>query len=505
MRSPLHRNTLIAAIYCLAAACSPRTTPDDTVVMVVEAPMTSADPRYAISNNDSKLARLVYAGLTAVDTPTVEPRLDLAERIDYDGGLVATVVLKPGLKFSDGAPLTANDVARTFDSVMAKGSTSLSHKGFNERFVRLVVVDERTIRFELKKPLATIMSDLDFGILASNNKGAGPYALHEITSTHVLLDRNDHYHGERAQLPHVEIKFVRDAGARLLMMAGGSADLIQNNVRLDLLAQLEGREGIKVESAPSVILTYLMMNNADPVLSDVRVRQAIALAIDRPALIAAKFGGRARLATGLLPETHWAYNGDVARYPHDVERAKALLDAAGLTDPDGPGPRPRVTLTYKTSSDAWRVAVARIIAAQLANVGIAIELRSFEFATFFVDIKKGIYQLASMQTAEITEPDYYRTYFHSSEIPNAQRPDTGNRWRYANADVDRLTDLGRTTPDRAARARYYGEVQAILAAELPIVPLWHEDNVAVTRSDVVGYRLTPNARLTGLVSAQKAR
>lgn len=191
MRSRLHRNTLIAAISCLAAACSPRTTPSDTVVMVVEAPMTSADPRFAISNNDSKLARLVYAGLTAVDTPTVEPRLDLAERIDYDGGLVATVVLKPGLKFSDGAPLTANDVARTFDSVMAKGSTSLSHKGFNERFVRLVVVDQRTIRFELKKPLATLMSDLDFGILAANNKGAGPYALREITSTHVLLDRNE--------------------------------------------------------------------------------------------------------------------------------------------------------------------------------------------------------------------------------------------------------------------------------------------------------------------------
>ena len=252
-----------------------------------------------------------------------------------------------------------------------------------------------------------------------------------------------------------------------------------------------------------MICTYLMMNNADPILRDVRVRRAIAHAIDREAIIAAKFGGHARLATGFLPEIHWAYNGDVPRYGYDPRRAAALLDEAGYPDPDGPGPRPRMRLLYKGSSDAFRVTVARVIAAQLAEVGIEVDLRSFEFATFFADIKKGSYQLASMQTNELTEPDYYHTYFHSSRIPDARNPDLHNRWRYRNADVDRLTEEGRRELDRAKRKVIYGEVQRLVASDVPVVPLWHENNIVLSNVDVQDYRITPNARIIGLASAWK--
>jgi len=132
------------------------------------------------------------------------------------------------------------------------------------------------------------------------------------------------------------------------------------------------------------------------------------------------------LATGLLPPSHWAYNGDVPRWPHDLARARALLDEAGYRPgPDGV----RLRLTYKTSADAFRVAVAHVLAAQLAEVGIAVEVRPFEFATFFADIKKGDYQMATMQTTPITEPDFYYAYFHSSRIPDASDPDAQNRDR----------------------------------------------------------------------------
>jgi peptide/nickel transport system substrate-binding protein len=252
-----------------------------------------------------------------------------------------------------------------------------------------------------------------------------------------------------------------------------------------------------------VFLTYLLLNNSDPILKDKRVRQAIALAVDRPAIIAAKFGGRARLASGLLPPNHWAYAADVTRWNHDVERAKRLLDEAGHKDPDGNGPRPRFSLIYKTSSDQFRVSVARVIAAQLAAVGIDVDVRSFEFATFFADVKKGTYQLASMQTAEITEPDFYFTYFHSSWIPSKDNPDGYNRWRYVNADVDRLTAAGRRELDIGKRKQIYAEVQRIVAADVPIVPLFHEDNVVLANVDVSGYTITPNARLIGLRDASK--
>jgi len=319
----------------------------------------------------------------------------------------------------------------------------------------------------------------------------------------VLLEVNPYYFGPRPRTPRVEIKIVRDAAARLLMLVGGSADLLQNSVRMDLIEEVRGRPRVQIAENQSVILTYFMFNTADPLLRDVRVRKAIALALDRPAIVAAKFGGHARLATGLLPEIHWAYSGDVPRYDHDLPRARALLDAAGYPDPDGAGPRPRMKLVYKTSSDAFRIAVARVIGAQLAEVGIEVELRSFEFATFFADVKKGSFQLASMQTNELNEPDFYYFYFHSSRIPDARDPDGGNRWRYRNPEIDRLTAAGRRELDPVKRKALYAEVQRIVAEDVPIVALWHEDNLAMANADLQGYLMTPNARLGGLASAWK--
>jgi peptide/nickel transport system substrate-binding protein len=465
--------------------------------------MTTVDARYAISSQDSKLVRLVSAGLTAVHSASLVPELDLAARIDRIDPVTYDVELRADARFSDGSPVLARDVVATFSSVLAPGSKSLHHKGFTERFVGFEARGERGVRFRLRTPLATFLSDLDFGILSASGLGAGPYRLVELSSTRALLEASPHYHGTRPRTPRVEIKFVRDAAARLLMLVGGSADLLQNAVRMDLVEEVRGRPRVQIATAPSVLLTYLMMNNADPVLRDPRVRQAIALAIDRPSIIEAKLGGHARLATGLLPPGHWAYAADVPRWDHDAARARALLDEAGLPDPDGPGPQPRLTLVYKTSSDAFRVALARVIAAQLGAVGIAVDVRSFEFATFFADVKKGNYQIATMQTAEITEPDYYWFYFHSERIPTAASPDGGNRWRYASPALDRAVEAGRAELDPARRRALYAEAQRVVAADVPIVPLWHEDNIALANADLRGYRLTPNARLIGLVGAWK--
>jgi len=495
---------LVAALVG-AIACSPRDrrTPDDTIVVVIEAGMASSDPRYAISNYDGKLSKLVHVGLTAVDTESLVPRLELATRVEPAGDLAWDIELRPDAKFSDGSPVTAEEVAYTYESMLAKDSDSLFHRGFTERFTRVEARGPHSVRFHLREPLATFRTDIDFGIISRAGKGAGPYVVRELTSSHALLDVNPHYYGAKPKVPHVEIKFVRDASARLLMLVGGSADLIQNGVRLDLVDEVEDRPRVQITSAPSILLTQMLLNNTDPLLRDVRVRQAIALAIDRPAIISAKFGGRARLATGLVAPGHWAYEPDVTRWNRDLPRAKQLLDEAGLRDPDGDGPAPRARLVYKTSSDAFRVTLARVIAAQLADVGLEVEVRSFEFATFFADIKKGSYQLASMQTSDISDPDFYFTYFHSSRIPDSTNPDGGNRWRYRNARVDELTAAGRHELDQVKRKAMYAEVQRLVAAEVPTIPLWHEDNVVLSNVDVQGYTITPNARLIGLTSTWK--
>ncbi len=508
---------LIALLLWSASSCTARTrrTPNDTIVVLIPNLIRDLDPRFAITNYDVKLSRLVAIGLTTVDREDLEPALALAESIELETDTQVLVTLRESAMFSDGSSVRAADIAFTFESTMSEGLGSLFRKNFSERFERFEILSERQVRIHLVKPVATLLSDLDFGIVsakAANAErryddgrvvGAGPYRVVRAEGEGALLERNPHYFGEPAGADKLEVRVIRDSNARTLMLVGGSADFTQNSIRVDLVDQVAKSDRLKLVAGPSAILSYLMMHNQDPVLSDVRVRRAIAHAIDRKRIIEAKMGGRAVLASGLLPPSHWGFNGDVARYPYDPEKAKALLDEAGYPDPDGDGPKFRLTMSYKTSADQFRLTIARIIASQLGEIGIDIDVRSFEFGTFFADIKRGNYQIASMQTADITEPDYFFTYFHSSRIPTEKDKHVHNRWRFTNARVDDLTMRGRSEMVRTERKVLYDEVQTILADLVPIVPLWHEDNLALMNVDIDGYVVFPNARFFGLAVARK--
>src|ERR1044071_1492272 len=167
MHPPRYANTVVAAAVVLAVApgCQPRgrQTPDDTLVMVIEVPMNSADPRAQVSSYDAKLSRLVTAGLTAVDTPTMEPRLELAARIEARDDLTIDATLRDDAKFSDGSPVTAADVVGTYMSVLAPESRSSSHKMLTERLFSVEAIGDRVARFHLKAPLATFLSGIHFG------------------------------------------------------------------------------------------------------------------------------------------------------------------------------------------------------------------------------------------------------------------------------------------------------------------------------------------------------
>jgi peptide/nickel transport system substrate-binding protein len=518
--SPRRNAITVLVIAAAIAGCrANRTrTPDDTIVMLFDGPITTADPRFAKNNYDSKLSRLVAPGLITVDTPDAAPQLELAEKIERIDDLTVDVLVRADAKFSDGKPVRAEDVARTFNSVMDDKCKSLYQGNLLERFASIEAIDDKRVRFRFKKKLATFMTDIEFGVVSFHDSppgecrgkriiGAGPFSLRSVSTSSAYLDRNEYYRTP-PKIAHIDIRVVRDPAARILMLVGGSADLVQNGVRPDLVDEVIGRPRVQQQSGASVILTYMLINNTDPVLQDHRVREALALEIDRDAIIGAEFGGRAVLATGLLPPNHWAYNPDVPHYTHDVARANQLLDEAGFKR-DARGIRRDAKgepfgLVYKTSADPFRVLVARIIASQLREVGIPVEIRSFEFSTFFADVKGGNYQIATMQSTEITEPDFYMTFFHSTRWPTKKDPDGYNRWRYKNPKVDQLVEDGRAELDLDRRKAIYNEVQKIVAEDLPIIPLWHEDNVVLSNVTVQGYEIVPDARFRGLVSASKS-
>jgi peptide/nickel transport system substrate-binding protein len=242
------------------------------------------------------------------------------------------------------------------------------------------------------------------------------------------------------------------------------------------------------------------MNLRDPRLADRRVRRALAHAIDRAAIIRTLLGGLAVEAAGLLPPAHWAHEPSAARYAHDPARARALLDEAGLVDPDGGGPLPRTSLTFKTSQNELSRRIAEVLQQQLAEVGIEMTIRSYEWGTFYADIKSGNFELYTLSWVGIVDPDIYYDVFHSASAP----PAGSNRGGYANPALDRLLERGRRTMDPDARRTIYREVQRIIADDLPYVSLWYPMNVVVLTRRVDGFVPSPSGDWSSLASVTLA-
>jgi peptide/nickel transport system substrate-binding protein len=228
-----------------------------------------------------------------------------------------------------------------------------------------------------------------------------------------------------------------------------------------------------VEDTDGTQIQYLAFNLLDPLLKDVRVRQAIAFSIDRDVIIQSLLRGHAHPALSLLPPQHWAFTGNVSRYDFDPARAASLLDAAGYTR--GPGGI-RFHLAMKTSTDQGTRLLAAVLQQQLAAVGIALDLRSYEFATFYSDVTRGAFQMYSLRWIGGNEqPDIFSYVFSSANFS----PKGANRGHYSNPRLDLLLDDAAQSQDAAQRRADYVEAQQILANDLPAINLWYQDSIVV--------------------------
>nr|MBA3270868.1 ABC transporter substrate-binding protein [Acidobacteriota bacterium] len=274
----------------------------------------------------------------------------------------------------------------------------------------------------------------------------------------------------------------------------GTVDLIVNDINPDTVEQFRGDGSKQIIAATGTDYAYVGLNLKDPALSDVRVRQAIGYAIDRDAIVKYLRRGLAQQAVTLVPPSSWAFAADAFQFSHDRARAQALLDEAGYRDPDGAGPLPRLRFTLKVSTNEFYRLQAAVIQQDLRQVGIELDVRSYEFATLSKDVASGNFQMTTLQWVGISDPDMLRRVFHSKQMP----PVGFNRGSYRNAEVDRLIDEATAAPDEATRGHLYKQVQHIVAQEAPYISLWYKTNVAVARPGLSGIRLTPLAAFTFL-------
>ncbi|MEM7828718.1 MAG: ABC transporter substrate-binding protein, partial [Candidatus Aenigmatarchaeota archaeon] len=430
---------IIISLLCIVLSCSKPSIPDGYIVVALESNPSSLDPRLATDASSQKIIRLMFNGLVKLDE-NMRPVPDLTTGWKKIDEVTYLFQLRKGVKFHNGKEVTASDVKFTFESIFDPSIPS-PHRGSYENIRFIEEKGRYSVIFKLKKPFSPFLTTMTMPIIPEgyNGKalqppGTGPFRLVRwIQDEWVELQANEEYFEGRPKTKGVIFKIIPDDTSRFLELEKGNIHLILNAIDPEALSIIQNRPSLfNVITRPGTNYSYLGFNLRDPLLRNRKVREAIARAIDRNAIIENILKGLACPATGILPPMHWAYEGDVEVYPYSPDKAKALLDEAGLFDPDGSGPKKRMKVVYKTSQNKLRRRIAEAIQAQLAEVGIDLEIRSYEWGTFYADIKSGNFQIYSLTWVGVTDPDIYYYIFHSSSIP----PKGANRGGYINPEVD---------------------------------------------------------------------
>ncbi|RMG29403.1 MAG: ABC transporter substrate-binding protein [Gammaproteobacteria bacterium] len=454
------------------------------------------DPRYATDAVSARIDRLLYQRLVDFDAHQ-QPVPALARWQRLSPTHYRFRLVEPRPRFDDGHRLDAEDVRATYANVLDPATAS-PHRG-SLRLVRAIEVrDSRTVDFYLSRPDPLFPGVLTLGILPARGlaegrdfnlhpEGTGPFRLlARADAARVVLER-------RRDGQRFEILSVRDATVRVLKLLRGELDLVQNDLPAELVAWLAHRREVRLLRHPGSNFAYIGFNLQDPVTGDRRVRLAVAKAIDRRAIVRYLLAGHARLAGGLLPPEHWAGHPGLQGIAYDPEGARRLLAALGHS------PAHPLRLVYKTSNNAQRLRIATVLRDYLERVGFDVKIRSYDWGTFYGDIKAGRFQMYTLAWVGIKSPDIFRYVFHSASVP----PAGANRGRYRNPEVDRLIEAAATAASFRERQRLYRRIQEILLEDLPYVPLWFEDQVAVVRRDIHGYRLATDGNYDALAEVYR--
>lgn len=488
--------SLSLVLLAIGSCSQKRAYPPGIIVVATANAPANFDPRVGSDEASQKIHQLVYDDLMRIDD-NLQVVPELAETLTNPEPTKYIATVRKGVRFHDGRALTARDVAFTFNSFLDPNFSS-PRKGAYRLLQSVRAVDDYTVEFILKEPAGSFPINLVMGIvpegapvsIAENPVGTGPYKFVSYSADdRVVLAANREYWDGAPANDGVVLKVVPDETMRGLELRKGSADIVVNDLAPDVIHTLVNEGAVAVETAPGVDYAYIGFNMRDPLLQDVRVRQAIGFAVDREAIVKYLRRGMASVAAGIIAPLSWAYAEDAFAFTHDPARARQLLDEAGYRDPDGPGGQPRLRLSIKTStSEVYRVQAA-VIQRDLADVGIELDIRSMEIATLFSDIIGGNVQLYTLQWVGITDPDMLRRVFHSREFAPAGL----NRGHYKNAQVDELLDLATRSTDQAKRKVLYTEVQRIVAREAPYIGLWYKTNAVVYQRSLKGVTLSPNA------------
>lgn len=461
-------------------------------------PLVSADPK----------GNLVP--ILAAEVPTTENG-----GIAKDG-LTITYHLRKGVTWTDGQPLTSKDVKFSWQAMMNKDNNVVSRHGFDE-VASIDTPDDATVVVHLKEKFAPFISAFfgpsdgpvaiapehllskypNVNQIPFNNEpiGSGPYKLAEwVKGDHITLVANDKYFLGTPGLKQITIRVVPDENTSLNLLRTHDVDWMFEP-SYSTYAALKTMQDVVVRYTNVNGYEYLQLNTSHAPLNDVHVRQAIKYAIDKKQLLDTLTFGQQTLATEDIPDWMWAYDKNVPVFPHDVAKAKALLQGAGYTPgPDGIMTKngEKLSLLYVTNgSNATRRKASLLIQNSLRQAGIDVQIKYFDGATLFAPAPVGILQTGKFDLAQPgwfagVDPD------NSTQLMCKNAPPGGyNYTRYCSSEMDAAQKQALENYDQPTRTKAYQKIQQLEATDAPQIYFWWDRQAQAINPDLKNFDPNP--------------
>lgn len=458
------------------------------------------DPRLARDTSAARMQDLLYNGLVRLD-PQLVPQPDLALSWEFTSPTTLVMKLRPDVVFHNGQPFTAEDVVYTYTTLL-DSEFQAPRRALYTPISEVEAVDSLTVQFTLSQPYAPLLQYLDIGIVpheaaseleaefGNNPIGTGPFRLERWEKgERIEVVANEQYFRGRPNIDALSIRIIPDNNVRLLALEAGDLDFIHSPVPPQDLERLQNNDQLVIHQTTALGYTYVNLNTQDPILSDVRVRKALAHLTDRATISEIIFYGMDMPGESfLLPNTPF-YSSDVTLYEYDPERADQLLTEAGwvASTPGGIRQKEGQTLTLEliTNVDPNRQQVLEFLQGEWQQAGIDASVRVYDFAAMLADLTAGNYQASLVGWLLLTDPD--RATYLQFKTDGAS-----NYGKYSNPEVDQLLDQGRAELDTERRQELYTRVAQIVTDEVPYIFVLYQGYVVIHHKPIEGFVVHPS-------------
>lgn len=413
------------------------------------------------------MVSLLYQGLVRVG-PDMSPIGDLAEKWNVIDDKF-TFYISNKSRFSDGSLLTCSDILRSIKAFQSdKTPFKAAFKKINT--VKCLTNKEFYILTFLYPSMAEkfLLADLPVLKIFKNSLGSGPFVLTEENPSFSLIKPNKYY--PNPQNYSLKFFYLKDDFARFLKVYKGEIDISPNSLPFEKLNSFKN-SSFQVYETPSLSTSYLLINFKNLFLNDLDLRKKIYRSLDLTSLAQNRFENHVTIAKSLLFPSHPYYSPSLKNIHFDSLKKTKLL---------------RSPLVFKTSNSRQSIENGKIIAQSLRANGIPVVLQSYEWGTYYKDVKQGNYDLALMKWVGVVDPDIYNIAFHSKEFPPGR-----NRGYYKSTSLDKMLDDASKIKNSAKRKIKYREIQDFVFKNLAIIPLWHENQIHILHPRIQGYKANP--------------